>query len=335
MYYRNDDVRLEELPRPQVGPGDILVRAMACGICGSDVLEWYRIKHAPRVLGHEMVGEVVETGGEVRGFTAGDRVFPLHHVPCNTCHYCRGGHRTACETLHTTNYDPGGLSEYVRVPALNVDRGVFLLPQALGYDEATLVEPVGCVVRGLRSVRMPPGSTMLVLGSGISGLLHILLSRAFAFRRVFATDIDDRRIELASAFGAAQATRAEVDVPSWVRDANAGMLADLVVVCTGARAAAEQALRCVERGGTVLFFAVPEREIAVPISEYWRNDVTIKTTYGTAPEDIAQAIALLDAGYVPADGLITHRLGLAEAQRGFQLTAAGEQSIKVVVRPQE
>ncbi len=274
-------------------------------------------------------------GGDVEGFSVGDRVFPLHHVPCNTCHFCLCGHHTACETLHTTNYDPGGLAQYVRLPALNVDRGVFPLPEGMGYDEATLIEPVGCVVRGLRSASMPPGSTMLVLGSGISGLLHILLSRAFAFRRVFATDVSDHRIELAREFGAQGATGADENVGDWVRAANGGMLADCVVVCTGAAAAADQALRCVERGGTVLFFAVPNEDVAVPVNDYWRNDITIRTTYGTAPEDIAQAIALLDAGYVPTDKMITHRLGLGDTQEGFRLTAAGEKSIKVVVRPQE
>ena len=124
MYYNNNDVRLEEMPKPKIGPGELLIKAIACGICGSDVMEWYRVKKTPRVLGHEMTGEIVEVGEGVNQYKVGDRVFVSHHVPCNTCRYCLSGHHTACETLHTTNFDPGGFAEYIRVPRINVDRGV-------------------------------------------------------------------------------------------------------------------------------------------------------------------------------------------------------------------
>jgi len=332
MYYRNDDVRLEEMPTPRIGPGEVLIKAMACGICGTDVLEWYRVKQAPRVLGHEMAGEIVAVGEGVRLFSIGDRVFASHHVPCNTCHFCLHGHHTACETLHTTNYEPGGFAEFVRVPPLQVDRGTFPLPADMSYDIGTFIEPVGCVVRGLRGLEMPPGSSMLVLGSGISGLLVIALARAFGAGRIFATDISPQRLELAKEFGACAAIPAEEDVPAAVREANRGSLADCVIVCTGAPQAAKQALASVERGGTVLFFAVPRQDISVPISDFWRNDIAIKTTYGAAPQDLAEAIPLLVAGYVPAERMITHRLCLAETQRGFQMVAKGEESLKVVVR---
>ena len=133
MYYSNKDIRIEEMPRPKIGPEEILVKVMACGICGSDVMEWYRIRKAPRVLGHEMTGEIVEVGKNVKNFKVGDRVFVSHHVPCNTCRYCLSGNHTACETLHTTSFDPGGFSEYVRVPPINVDRGTFLLPEEISF----------------------------------------------------------------------------------------------------------------------------------------------------------------------------------------------------------
>jgi L-iditol 2-dehydrogenase len=123
MYYNNKDVRLEEMPTPQVGPGEVLLKSLACGICGSDVMEWYRIHKAPLVLGHEATGEIVETGEDVKRFKKGDRVFVSHHVPCNTCHYCLNGNHTVCDTLRSTNFDPGGFAEYVRVPEINVDRG--------------------------------------------------------------------------------------------------------------------------------------------------------------------------------------------------------------------
>ncbi|MGZ6276835.1 MAG: alcohol dehydrogenase catalytic domain-containing protein [Syntrophales bacterium] len=150
MYYNNRDVRLQELPRPKIGPGEMLIKVIASGICGSDVMEWYRIRKAPLVLGHEIAGEIAEIGEGVGRYKIGDRVFVSHHIPCNTCHYCLMGYHTASETLHTTNYDPGGFAEYIRVPKLNVDRGVFLLPEELSFEDGVFIEPLACVVRGQR-----------------------------------------------------------------------------------------------------------------------------------------------------------------------------------------
>ena len=335
MYYRNDDVRLEEMPVPEIGPAEVLVKAMACGICGSDVMEWYRIKRAPLVLGHEMAGEIAEVGADVRGWSPGDRVFAGHHIPCNTCHLCLSGHHTACETLHTTNYDPGGFAEYIRLPQLNVDRGLFRLPDDMDYDTGTFVEPVACVLRGLRAVAAPPGSSYLVLGSGISGLLNIAAAQRFGAGRIFATDVNPGRLELAREFGAVDAFDASDDIPERLRAGNEGRLADCVIVSTGALAAAQQALTCVAPGGTILYFAVPTEDIGVPINDFWRNDITIRTTYGNSPADAEQAIAFLEAGYIPVDRMVTHRLPLADTRAGFQLTAEGDRSLKAIVAPQE
>ena len=169
MYYNNKDIRIEERPKPKIGPGEILVKILASGICGSDVMEWYRIKKAPIVLGHEIAGEIVETGQGVEKYKVGDRVFVSHHIPCNTCRYCLNGFHTVCETLHTTNFDPGGFAEYVRAPQLNVDRGTFVLPDEVSLEEGTFVEPLGCIIRGQRVAGLRPGMTVLILGSGISG----------------------------------------------------------------------------------------------------------------------------------------------------------------------
>jgi len=167
MYYNNNDVRLEEMPVPRIGPGEILVKVIASGICGSDVLEWYRIKKAPIVLGHEIAGEIVEVGEGVGKVKEGDRVFVSHHVPCNTCRYCRSGNHTVCETLHTTNFDPGGFAEYIRAPRINVDQGTFILPDEITFEDGSFVEPLACVVRGQRVAGFRPGMSVLVLGSGM------------------------------------------------------------------------------------------------------------------------------------------------------------------------
>lgn len=292
MYYNNHDIRVEEMPTPQIGPGEVLLKSLACGICGSDVMEWYRIHKAPLVLGHEVTGEIVETGEGVKRFKKGDRVFVSHHVPCNTCHYCLNGNHTVCDTLRSTNFDPGGFAEYVRVPEINVDRGVFVLPDNMSLEDGTLIEPLACVVRGQRLARIEPGQTVVVIGSGISGLLHILLARASGAGRIIATDISKYRMDMAGKFGADSVISAHDDLPSRLLRLNDNRLADRVIVTTGAVSALKTALKSVDRGGTALFFAPggPDVELPVPFNDFWRDCITLMPTYGASPFDIEVAI---------------------------------------------
>jgi len=336
VYYNNKDVRIEERPTPQIAPGELLVRVEASSICGSDVMEWYRIKKAPLVLGHEITGVIVEVGKEVERYQEGNRVFVSHHVPCNTCRYCLSGHHSVCDTLRQTNFDPGGFSQYIRVPKINVDRGVFLLPEELSFDEGVFIEPLACVLRGLRLSRMQPGQRVLVIGSGISGLLFVQLAQALGAGRVVATDINDYRLNAARQFGADVTIHAEKDVPARLRQVNDAWLADLVVLCTAAISAITQALQSVERGGTVLFFAPIEPGVNVPIPLYdvWHNGITLTTTYAGSPSDITSAIELIRARRVRVREMITHRLPLAETALGFQLVANAQDSIKVIIEPQ-
>jgi len=335
MYYNNADVRLEEIPTPKIGPGEILVKVIASGICGSDVMEWYRIKKAPLVLGHEIAGEIVEVGEGVERYQIGDRVFVSHHIPCNTCYYCLRGYHTACETLHTTNYDPGGFAEYIRVPALNVDRGVFILPDELSFDDGVFIEPLACVIRGQRIANLQPGQSVLILGSGISGLLHLLLAKALGAGRIITTDVSKYRLRMARSFGADAAIEAHEDIPVRLLEINDNRLADLVIVCTGAPSAFDQALKSVDRGGTILCFATtePDVELSVPLNEFWRNEIKLMPSYGNSPLDAIEAIELIRAGRVPVEKMITHRLSLEEAGLGFQLVAEGNESMKVIVEP--
>ena len=334
VYYNNEDVRIEELPKPEIGPGEFLFKVMACGICGSDVLEWYRIETAPRVLGHEATGELVEVGEGV-GYRIGDRVFVSHHVPCGRCRYCLGGHHTACETLHATNYDPGGFSEYVRVPRINVERGIHILPDDLSFEDGTFIEPLGCVVRGQKLARIEERDTVLILGSGVSGLLHLQLARLRGAQKIVVTDVNDYRLRAATRFGADAVVRADEDVPKRVRALNGGRPADLVVVCTGATSACEQALECVDRGGAVLYFAVPEPSVRIPVpmTEFWRNEITILTSYGAGPADLGEAMRLISHRQINVHDMITHRLSLAETGLGFKLVAEAKESLKVIIEP--
>ncbi len=299
-------------------------------------MEWYRIRKAPLVLGHEIAGEVVETGKGVKQYQRGDRVFVSHHVPCNSCHYCLNGHQSVCDTLRTTHFDPGGFAEYIRIPKINVETGTFFLPEELSFEKGSFIEPLACVVRAQRFANLRAKQSVLIIGSGISGLLHVQLAKARGAGPVMATDINEFRLKAARDLGADITIKATEDVLAKVRDANQGRLADLVIVCTGAQAAIKQALASVERGGTLLFFApAPEGvEIPIPIYEFWRNEITITTSYAGSPQDLTESIELLRTRQVRVQEMITHRLGLAEAGVGFQLVADAKDSIKVILEPE-
>jgi L-iditol 2-dehydrogenase len=336
MWYNNRDVRIEDKPVPKIGPGEVLVRVEASGICGSDVMEWYRIARAPLILGHEVSGQIVSVGEGVTRFKEGDRVALAHHVPCNTCHYCQSGHHTVCETLRSTNFDPGGFAEFVRMPAINVDRGVFVLPDQVSFEEATFVEPLACVLRGQRLAHMKPGDCVVVIGSGIAGLLHVMLAHAFGAGKVIAIDVNEYRLEAARRSGADIAVNAAENVPNLLREINHGLLADLVILCTGAPSAIAQALRSVERGGTILFFATttPGTVTPIPLNElFWRTEITMTSSYGGSPGDYQTALALIAARTIPLEQMITHRLGLDETGLGFQLVSEGQNSLKVIIEP--
>jgi L-iditol 2-dehydrogenase len=338
MYYSNNDVRVEEMPKPAIGESEMLVRVEASGICGSDVMEWYRIGRVPLVLGHEIAGTVVETGKNVRLYKAPDRVVVAHHVPCGECRYCREGHETVCETLRKTSFDPGGFSEFVRVPKINVEKGTFLIPRSVSFEEATFVEPLACVIRGQRLARMKRGQTVLVVGSGISGLLHIKLARSNGAKRIIATDVCGYRLDAARNAGADLAIDAGEYTPDKLRAANGGFLADVVIVCAGAQSAFEQGLRSVERGGTVLVFSAAGKDALLPVPTndiFWRSEVTVMSTYAGSPQDHIEAMEKIRSRKVGVYDMITHRFPLKDASAGFRLVAEARESVKVIIEPQK
>jgi L-iditol 2-dehydrogenase len=339
MYYNNRDVRLEQMEVPRIGSGEMLVQIFASSICGSDTMEWYRIKRAPLVLGHEIAGRVAGVGKGVAGFKKGDRVVATHHVPCFACHYCKSGHETVCDTLlGGTHFDPGGFCEYVRLPSINVERGTWLLPLEVTYEAATFVEPLACVLRGQRFAGIRPGAAVLVLGSGIAGLLHVKLALANDAGMVVATDLSEARLILARQYGAHHTLPADSDVAGEFRKLNSGRGADVVIVCAAAEAVCQQAFQAVGRGGVILLFAPAPAGTVVPLSinnVFWRRDVTVTTSYAAGPADCAEALELIRSKRVRVEDMITHRFGLAETGKGFQLVAEGGASLKVIIKPQE
>jgi L-iditol 2-dehydrogenase len=335
VYYSNHDVRLENRPVPAIGADELLLRIERSGICGSDVMEWYRRRRAPLILGHEVAATVAARGANVRGYREGDRVTAAHHVPCNACRYCRRGRHTMCRTLHTTNFDPGGFAEYARLSPIHVERGVFPIPEHVTAEQAVFVEPLACVVRAQRIAPVRAEDTVFVVGAGIIGLLHVKAARAAGAGRLLASDLSGYRLAAAIRFGAEAAFRPGADLPTQVREANEGRLADLVIVCTGAAPAIAASLRCAEPGGTVMLFAPAGPDAAFPAlpfnDTFFRTDLTVTTSYGAAPADYAEALDLISRRHIQVEDMITHRLGLSEAAEGFRLVAEAGESIKVIL----
>ncbi len=335
MYYNNHDVRVEKQSIPDIDDDELLVKVVASGICGSDVMEWYRIKKAPLVLGHEIAGVVEKAGKDVKKFSKGDRVFVTHHVPCNTCRFCLNGQHTICDTLHSTKFYPGGFAQYLRVPPINVDRGTFKLPDDMSFDQGTFIEPLACAVRGFRVADFKPAKTTLVLGSGVAGILNIKLANAYGSSRVIATDIDKYRIDSAKEVGADFAFNAKEDICKKIKENNDGRLADFVVLCAGVPSAIKQALDCVEPGGTILWFAPtkPGVNVEFPFFEIWNKQIKMFSTYAGAGKDIIDAIELIRSKQVVIDDMITHKFPMDQVAEGFKLVADAEKSIKVIIEP--
>jgi L-iditol 2-dehydrogenase len=334
VYYSNSDIRIEEHRIPEISENEILVKMMACGICGSDLLEWYRIKKAPRILGHEMAGEIVAVGTAVEKFRKGDRVFVSHHVPCYTCHHCMHGNYTACGALHSGNYDPGGFSEFIRIPQENVTHGTFLLPGSVTYEEATMIEPLACVISGQKHLELKKGHTVLIIGAGVAGLLHIELAKTKG-AKVIATDINEYRLNTARAYGADQVFNAKAYSADELKSMNNNRLADCVIVCAAAEQAIENALSSIGEKGNILFFAVPQNNIVLPSAKFWRDEITIIFSYGASPDDLREALSFIESHTIQVKDMITHKVPLSHIQEGFRIASAANDSLKVIVIPDE
>jgi len=353
LWYNNRDIRLTEVPTPKPGPKEMLVKVMSCGICGSDVVEWYRLPRAPLVQGHELGAEVVEVGDDVTKYRPGDRVMIAPKVPCGTCHYCREDHHPVCPNVKVRL--PGGYAEFILVPQELLESGTYRLPDGVSYDMSTFVEPLACVVRAQKLAGVKGGLTVLVMGCGMSGLLQVKLAKSQGCL-VVASDVNPARLALAKQSGADVVVDATKDAANGAardaardaaQDATAdlaarvitetGRKADVVILCTSALRAIDQAWRCVDQGGAVVFFAVPgpEKQLTIPLNEFWTQEIRVLTSYYCGPPDIVAALKLIATRTIEVEDLITHRLPLAEIARGFQLVLDARESVKVIIRPQE
>ena len=302
-------------PEPAAGPGEVVCRVLACGVCGSDISDYWVAPKLPVVLGHELTGEVVEVGPGVAGLAVGDRVVVHHHAPCGECRRCRRGHETLCESFRTTNIDPGGFAERVRIPADLV--GELLLLDGLDAERGTFVEPLGCVLRALDRARVRAGDSVLVIGAGTSGLLAIAAAHARGVEAVWVREPRADRLERALALGA---------------ERHGNELVDVAFLATGAPAALDDAFGVVAPGGVLCLYAPPGGELTLDGLSLYRREVDVVASYSAGPRDMLAALALLRSGAVDPLPWVTHRVGLEETGRALEMVRSGE-AVKALVVP--
>lgn len=322
----------ESWPRPVIGAGELLLRLRGCGLCGSDIAKVGAAGTTlPLVLGHEIVGDVVEVGPGATAFRVGDRAVAAHHVPCGDCHFCRRGSESMCAAFKTSHLDPGGFAEYVRVPAVNVRHATFKVPAHVSDEAASFVEPLACCLRAVRRARVAPGDTVAVVGLGSIGCLFVqLLRRAGA--RVVGVDLLAERGVLAKTLGAEAAGVPEATQPL-VRELSDGRGADLVMVTGGGPAALPWATTAVRDGGSLHYFAGGAGEtLPLPLEVLYKRELTLTTTYSSSPADLTAAFALIAAGDVSTEPLVSHRLSLDRVEEGVALMRR-QAALKVFVTP--
>jgi len=334
MYYDQQKIRIEEAPTPEIGDGEALVEMKACGVCGSDLMDWYLKRRAPLVLGHEPSGILSKKGTSVKDFDVGDRVFVHHHVACLTCHYCRHGDYTLCAQFHETNIKPGGFAEYFKVPASNLQIDTLRLPDSLSFEEATLIEPMGCCIRALRKCGLQVGDSVAIIGAGATGIIHVALSKIFGAAITIVSDLLDYRLNVAKKFGADIAVNPkDEDLTRIIRAETAERGADVAIVTAPSLDAYKAGLDACRKGGKLCVFGPtePGEYLRISPKEIFFSEVQIIPSYSTSHLETRVALELLGSGKIKVKDLITHRFKLRETAMAFRTALECKESLKVIV----
>ncbi|MBI5211751.1 MAG: alcohol dehydrogenase catalytic domain-containing protein [Nitrospirae bacterium] len=338
--YRFDDIRIEDMPIPQIGPRDALIKTKACGICSGDVMPWYIEKKAPLVIGHEPVGEIVELGkelftkGGITNFSVGDRVFVHHHAPCLNCKYCMRGDYVQCETWRNTKIIPGGISEYILIPEINLRNDTLKLPENVSYEDGTLVEPTACVVKSLKRANIKKGDTILIIGLGVMGQIHALLVREFGAEKIIGADIIPFRLDKALEFGADYAIDvSKEDMSKKLKDLTDGMMADIVITGPNSADVMKQGIEAASCGGTVVFFtpAKPGEILSLNPNYLYFRDINIVTSYSCGPDDTRESLQFINKGIITASKLVTHSFPIEETEKAYRITSEAKDSLKCTI----
>ncbi|OFX35152.1 MAG: hypothetical protein A2Z07_02445 [Armatimonadetes bacterium RBG_16_67_12] len=334
VFHAPGDLRFEDVALPAPGPGELLLRITACGLCPGEVMDWYIARKAPVPLGHEAVGEVAEAGPGA-AYRPGDRVFVHHHAPCLTCRACGRGDFVHCATWRPRRLIPGGLATHAIAQAQAVAADAMHVPPEISDDAATFIEPLACVVKSVRRGRLRGGDRVLVIGAGVMGLLHLMVLRARAEPSlVMAADRVPARLEAAARFADVVADVTQRPLIDAAKDATGGDGVDVVIIGPGTIEALQAGIECLAPGGTLVVFTPtsPDDRWPLNVCDLFFNEKTIVPTYSAGPDDTREALGLLQAG-LPVTSLVTHRLPLEQAAAGYDLVRAAGSALKVVVTP--
>ena len=310
---QNHQSRVQEVPKPVLHDGDLLLRMTACGVCFSDVHKLRFLPLAdPVILGHEVAGEVVERGSDVRKFQIGDRIVVAHHVPCLRCHFCRHGNVSMCSQLKRTNLDPGGFAEFVRVSAEHVNSVAFMIPAHLSDREASFMEPLGCCLRAVKRAGITRADVVVLVGLGSIGLILMQLIRHLGAECI-GLDFDLERREFARTLGLTAAfSDAEADFRKSLAEVTAGRGADAVLLTAGNPTLVAASFSWLRNGGTAIIFASlhPESHVDLDWNQLYYREINIVSSYSSSPADLAEALALLADGSVNVAPLTGHTFPL-------------------------
>jgi L-iditol 2-dehydrogenase len=342
-FHGPNDVRVEDAPEPVPGPRELKIRVRNCSTCGTDV-KILKFGHhhivPPRVMGHEIAGEITELGADVAGWLIGDRVQVIAAVPCGQCRDCLAGRMTICPNLESIGYHyDGGFAEFLVIPAkVLAVNGVNRIPTGVSLAEASVAEPLACVLNGQMLARVGAGDDVVVIGSGPIGCLHVRLARARGAARVFLVDLNANRLRLAAdlVHPDASLAGAEVDVVDEVAKLTDGRGVDVVITAAASGRAQEQAVAMAARQGRLSFFGGLPKDspvIGLDSNLVHYRELTIVGANGSSPSHNAQALELIASGAVPVADLITHRLPLERTLEAFDIVARGE-AIKVTIEPE-
>ena len=342
VYHGKDDVRLETVPVPSIGPGELLIRVHTCGICGTDLKKIATGSHsAPRIFGHETAGVVAAVGAGVTKFRAGDRVMAFHHIPCGQCYYCRHKVFAQCPVYKkvgcTAGYEPsgGGFSEYVRVMDWIVERGVVRIPDEVSFEQASFIEPVNTCLKGIETLRLQPGETVVVIGQGPIGIiLGSLAKRAGA--RVITSDLFPQRLRISKAFGLVETVDAsQTDLVSRVRELTEGRGADAVILAVGGNKLIRSAMDASRPGGRVLLFAqTVHGEAVIDPAAVCVDEKALLGSYSASVDLQEESVHFVFSREMNLEGLISHRFSLQESLEALNLAAHPQaESLKIVIQP--
>ena len=333
----NSNIEIKNIEKPPVGPGDILVKMRACGICGSDVEKVFGKYGQPSMrLGHEPAGIITQVGSEISNFSIGDRVFTHHHVACysDDCHECSHGNETMCKRYYESNLEPCGLADEYVVPEWNVKHGgVLKIPDIMSFEEAAMIEPLACCARAWNKFSRKKNDSVAILGVGPTGIMHALLAKHYGCGKIFCLDLNEFRLDFAKKIETTTIHPGNTNALEQIKSETANQGVDVVIVATSSLNALKDAVSFVRKGGTIVMFGVPSKgaNVELDMSEIYSKGITIVNSYAASDNDTKYAEMLISNREINVSQLITHKYNLEECQQAFVHAKSGDNAMKIII----